>query len=67
MDSFGSGDHFLAKLLVSLLNATITKASAIPPGTLALEFSNGEILEVYDASPAYESYLITHGDKVIVV
>jgi len=56
-----------APMLVSLINCSIEKASAIPPGTLRLEFSNGDRLEIHDAHSAYESYQITHGDKIIVV
>lgn len=56
-----------APMLASFMHSSIVKASAILPGTLALEFSNGEVLEVYDTSSQYESYIIKYGDKTIVV
>lgn len=56
-----------APTLISLINSTITGASAVPPGTLALEFSSGDILEIYDSSSEYESYQIWHGKNLIVV
>lgn len=54
-------------MLVSLINSTVTNACAIPPGTLALEFSNGDILEIYDSSSEFESYQIWHDNHLIVV
>ena len=56
-----------APMLVRLLNCSVRKASAQPPGTLVLEFSNGERLQIHDSTPEYESYVIKHGEKVIVV
>ena len=37
-----------ASMLVNLINLSVKKASAMPPGTLILEFSNGDKLEIYD-------------------
>ena len=56
-----------APMLVGFLHCSVERASALPPGTLVLEFSNGDKLEIYDSSPQYESYLIKHGDNVIVI
>ena len=56
-----------APMLVNLINFSVKKASTMPPGTLILEFSNGDKIEIYDTSLAYESYTITYGDKVIAV
>ena len=56
-----------APMLVGLLHCSVERALALPPGTLVLEFSNGEKLEIHDSTPEYESYVITHGAKVIVV
>src|SRR5271165_7201913 len=56
-----------APMLTALLHLTVDKVMASPPGTLSLTFSNGETLELYDSSPHYESYVITYGDKTIVV
>jgi hypothetical protein len=54
-------------MLVRFLECTVVKAFAELPGTLGLEFSNGEGIEIYDSSPTYESYQIVHGGKIIVV
>lgn len=50
-----------APMLVSFLNCTIANVGIKPPGTLVLEFSNGEALEIYDGNAEYESYQIRHG------
>jgi hypothetical protein len=56
-----------APMFVALLHCSVVRASALPPGTLVLEFSYRERLEIHDSTSQYESYLITHGEKVIVV
>ena len=56
-----------ASMLVDFINTTIIKAYGNPPGTLVLEFSNKEVLEIYDSNTVYESYHITSGEKTIVV
>lgn len=56
-----------AAMLVSFIHKSISKASAKSPGTLVLEFSNGEGLEIYDTSSEYESYQIMHDANLIVV
>ena len=56
-----------APMLVGFLHLSVERASAEPPGTLILEFSNGERLEIYESAHEYESYVINHGNKAIVV
>src|SRR5262249_27540016 len=56
-----------APMLVHFLHESVTNASATAPGTLVLEFSNGETLEIQDSSPQYESYTINYCGKIIVV
>jgi hypothetical protein len=56
-----------APILLDFIHASIVKALVQPPGTLLLEFSNGEALEIYDSSTGYESYQIKSGEKIIVV
>ena len=56
-----------ASMLVSLLNAFVTRASVKAPGTLSLEFSTGGVLEIEDTSDRYESFRIKNGDRLIVV
>jgi hypothetical protein len=57
-----------APALCSLLSSSITNAVPRSAGTLALEFSNGDVLEVYESNgESYESYRISHGEKMIVV
>jgi|SRR5271157_865564 len=54
-------------MLVRLLHCSIIRTGIKPPGTLILEFSNGEAIEIYDACSEYESYQITYNGKIIVV
>jgi hypothetical protein len=56
-----------ASTLVRLINAKVLTALRIHPGTLSLQFSNGETLEVPDTNEYYESYQIRHGQRLIVV
>ena len=56
-----------AMVLCNLINAMVSSASVKSPGTLVLQFSNGEALEIYDSNTSYESYQIACGDRLIVV
>jgi hypothetical protein len=56
-----------APVLVRFLHESVVNASVVLPGTLILEFSNGEGLEIHDASSQYESYQINYDGKTIVV
>ena len=71
-----SGDEFTAiyktaipatPMLVRLLHYSVVRATVKLPGTLILEFSNEEAIEIYDTSTRYESYHITYDGKIIVV
>ena len=54
-------------VLVGFLHESVANVSVAPPGTLVLEFSNGETLEIHDTSSQYESYTINYEGKIIVV
>jgi hypothetical protein len=56
-----------APMLIGLLDHSIVRATVKLPGTLILEFSNKETIEIYDTSTTYESYNITYNGKLIVV
>ena len=56
-----------APVLVRFLHESVANASVALPGTLVLEFSNTETLEIYDSSSHYESYVINYAAKTIVV
>jgi len=50
-----------------LLGKSILVARNGGGGTMALEFVNESTLYLYDDSADYESYMIKHGDQLIVV
>jgi hypothetical protein len=50
-----------------LLNQEVSSANGDSKGTLTLGFSGGNQVEIYDDSEHYESYVIKHGEKLIVV
>jgi hypothetical protein len=52
--------------LIALLGSTVLQATGID-GTLTLKWSDAGTLAVYDSSPDYESYTITHDGGIIVV
>ncbi len=56
-----------APALVRFLHESVLNASVVSPGTLKLDFSNGEGLEIYDTSSQYESYQINYEGRTIVV
>jgi len=56
-----------ATVLCTFLGTTIRAAKNAGDGTLALEFTKGRTLHLYDDSTDYESYTIKHGDQLIVV
>ena len=56
-----------AAFLVELLSDSITDVLGHLDGTLRLSFDTGETLSIYDDNAEYESYLIKHGEIVIVV
>jgi hypothetical protein len=56
-----------AGVLLPLISHDVQSASRTSSGALRLEWSNDAALEVDDDSDQYESYTITHGDRLIVV
>ena len=56
-----------ANLLCMLLGKSILVARNGGGGTMALEVVNESTLYLYDDSADYESYMIKHGDQLIVV
>ena len=56
-----------AVALISLLGAEIVVALVSWPGTTAITFDNGAVVEVYDSEAHYESYQIHIGQRLIVV
>jgi len=53
--------------LVALLDRVVMSAREVTGGTLSIEFRGGGRLDIYDDSKEYESYVIRHKDKQIVV
>lgn len=56
-----------ASVVAALLQDVVVSAKGEIDGTLTLEFCGGGRLVVYDDSKHYESYVITNGDKLVVV
>lgn len=56
-----------AASLVRLLGSPVVAARREPPGTLVLEFANGERLDVPDAEEHYESYTLQIGGELYVI
>ena len=56
-----------ASHMVALLDRVVMSVRESPGGTLSIEFRGGGRLDLYDDSRQYESYVITYGDKLIVV
>lgn len=50
-----------------LLGESITSAEAAGGGTLRLGFRSGAAIDIFDDSDQFESYLVKHGQQVIVV
>lgn len=57
----------IANSLFRLLNSSISSAAGHPDGTLILTFTGEWLLEIYDDSDRYESYVIRYDGKTIVV
>ncbi len=53
--------------LMEFLSDSPAEVAGSEDGTLRLIFSGGGLLEIYDSSRQYESYLIRHGDELYVV
>ena len=57
----------LGQAVLPLLGQHVTSVSVVAPGTLRLMWSSGQVTEILDSWREYESYTITHGDRVLVV
>lgn len=55
-----------ASSLLTLLSSHVVSAHGIPDGTLILQFSNGDIVKVFD-SEGYEAYQINNKGQHIIV
>jgi hypothetical protein len=53
--------------LLPILGSAVAGAAVVQPGTLRLTWSSGHVLDIIDSVEHYESYIVTHGDKVTVV
>lgn len=51
-----------AASLVGLLGSSVVTVQGDPDGTLTLEFSNGDVVTIFDRE-GYEAYQIHNGDK----
>jgi hypothetical protein len=56
-----------AALVVKFIGDTIVASKGDSVGTLTLEFTGGGRLSLFDDSKQFESYVIKHGESVIVV
>lgn len=56
-----------APSIFALLSKSLVSWEANENGTLALGFEGGTALMIYDDSRQFESYVIKHGDRLIVV
>ena len=69
LEKFDTYEDFTkaAPAVLALLHDVVTAAEGDTDGTLTLTFRSGIKLEFFDTTERYESYLVKHGDKVIVV
>lgn len=56
-----------AASLLTLLGLSVVSATGTEDGTLTLEFSNSDIVKVFDSNEGYESYQINNNDEIIIV
>ena len=56
-----------APALLKLLHASVTQAAGDDAGTLTIQFDDGSFLNIHDDSRHFESYVIKHDDRTIVV
>lgn len=56
-----------ALAITSLLNRVVHHVQGDVTGTLTITFEDGAILQVYDDSTQYESYVIRNGQQLIIV
>ena len=55
-----------AASLLGLLGSSVVSVQGDPDGTLTLEFSNGDVVTVFDCE-GYEAYQIYNGDQTIYI
>lgn len=53
--------------IIKLLHKIVIGVNGLEDGTLILEYNDGNILEVYDDSEQYESYIIHYGDNEMII
>ena len=53
--------------ILSLIEQKVSTAEGTRDGTLTLRFEKGDLLQVLDDSPAYESYRILRGGVAVIV
>jgi hypothetical protein len=51
--------------LLNLIGSNVTLASAVPDGTLTLQFSNGDTVRVFDQED--EAYTVHNGNQTFIV
>ena len=56
-----------ASSLLTLLGLSVVSATGTEEGTLILEFSNSDIVKVFESNEGYESYQINYEGKLIIV
>lgn len=56
-----------SRAVLRLLQDSVSGAEATEDGGLRIRFASGASMRVFDTSDAYESFLIRHGTKEIVV
>lgn len=62
-----TGASDVGSRLAAFLACSVVEATGQEDGTLRLKFSNGGSVEIRDNSKQYESYVIHHHDKEIIV
>ena len=53
--------------LARLVGAKVVRARGTRDGTLTIECESGDVLQVFDVSPMYQAYTISHRDQVLIV
>ena len=68
-DAYFRGEDFRKAFphIACLLNKTVSHAQGTPDGTLQIYFRDAGRLDIFDDSKQFESYVISHKEKRIVV
>jgi hypothetical protein len=56
-----------AQFILKLLDVPVVTAEVMPGGTFCMSFEGGAQLQIYDDSDQFESYVIEHAGKIIIV